>query len=65
MDNRSFQHNYEVNALCYDPAIAKSLREDFIRDSSESIALNAEAFSERPWSHRLAEGAARTLSPLL
>ncbi len=65
VDNRSFQHNYEVNALSYDPVIAKELRQDFLLDSSESIALDPEAFANRPWRHRLVEGAARTLSPLL
>lgn len=65
MDIRSFQHNYEVNVLSYDPEIAKSLREDFLRDSQKSILLDLETFAQRPWRHRLVEGAARTLSPLL
>ena len=65
VDNRSFQDNYEVNALSYDPGIAHQLKMDFLEDSRNSIALDLETFIKRPWSHRLAEGAARTLSPLL
>ncbi|MDG1572453.1 cardiolipin synthase [Robiginitalea sp. M366] len=65
MDNRSFQHNYEVNALIYDSQTAIRLREDFLADSAKSIALDLESFSQRPWTHRLLEGAARTLSPVL
>ncbi|WP_088341890.1 cardiolipin synthase [Robiginitalea sediminis] len=65
VDNRSFQHNYEVNALIFDPEKAITLREDFIRDSERSIVLDYETFRRRPWTHRLIEGAARTLSPLL
>ena len=65
VDDRSFQHNYEVNAVVYEPATAVKLREYFEEDSRKSIEIRYEAFSKRPWMHRLAEGAARTLSPLL
>ena len=65
MDNRSFQHNYEVNAVVFDPQTAISLREDFLADSSQSLELDPDTFSRRPWRHQLAEGAARVLSPLL
>nr|WP_221898804.1 cardiolipin synthase [Robiginitalea sp. SC105] len=65
MDNRSFQHNYEVNAVLYDPEIAISLKEDFLSDSRQSLQLDYESFRQRPWLHQLAEGAARVLSPVL
>ncbi len=65
VDIRSFQHNYEVNVLSYDAKVAGDLRADFLRDSARSIALNLDEFAQRPWWYRLAEGAARTLSPLL
>ncbi len=65
VDDRSFQHNYEVNAVIYDHALAAKLREDFLRDSRKSLLLDFETFSRRPWLQRLAEGAARTISPLL
>ena len=65
VDDRSFQHNYEVNAVIYDSATARELRQYFEADSEKSIELQFEIFSKRPWRHRLAEGAARTISPLL
>lgn len=65
MDNRSFQHNYEVNAVIYDSQTAIGLRQDFLSDSSQSIELDPETFNRRPWRHKLAEGAARVMSPLL
>ena len=65
VDDRSFQHNFEVNAFIYDANIAIQLREDFIKDSSISKLLDYEQFIKRPWRIKLAEGAARTISPLL
>ncbi len=65
VDDRSFQHNYEVNAVVFEKTTAVELREYFERDSEKSIELNFEDFSTRPLTHRLAEGAARVISPLL
>ncbi len=65
VDDRSFQHNYEVNAVLYDPALAIRLKEDFLADSRKSLELEYERFAARPWLEKLAEGAARTISPLL
>ena len=65
VDDRSFQHNYEVNAVIYESTTARELRQYFEADSEKSIELQYEIFSQRPWRHRLAEGAARTISPLL
>ena len=65
VDDRSFQHNFEVNAFIYDIKTAQQLKEDFIKDSSISKLLDFQRFSKRPWRVKLAEGAARTISPLL
>lgn len=65
VDDRSFQHNYEVNAVLYDAWLARRLKEDFLADSRKSLLLEYETFSQRPWLQKLAEGAARTISPLL
>lgn len=65
VDDRSFQHNYEVNALVYEAGTAIELREIFEEDSRMSIELDYGAYRERPWLQKLGEGAARTLSPLL
>ncbi len=65
VDDRSFQHNYEVNAVLFDEETASRLREYFERDCHKSLELNYRDFSQRPWTNRLAEGAARLISPLL
>jgi cardiolipin synthase len=65
VDDRSFQHNYEVNAVIFEKEPARQLREYFERDSQKSRELDYRSFMERPWTHRLAEGAARVVSPLL
>ena len=65
VDDRSFQHNYEVNAVVYQAETATKLRKYFEADCNASIELDYESFSRRPLLHRLGEGAARTLSPLL
>lgn len=65
VDDRSFQHNYEVNAVIYNRNTAGHLSEIFLRDCEKSEQLEFEVFRQRPWSHKLAEGATRTISPLL
>ena len=54
-----------MNALLYDPDLTTRLREDFLGDSRRSLVLDYAQFKERPWLQKLAEGAARTISPLL
>jgi cardiolipin synthase len=65
VDDRSFQHNYEVNAVVYEQGPALELRRYFEEDSAKSLELDFETYSRRPWLHKLAEGAARIMSPLL
>jgi cardiolipin synthase len=65
VDDRSFQHNYEVNAVVYERGPALELRRYFEEDSAKSLELDFETYSRRPWLHKLAEGAARIMSPLL
>ncbi|WP_222983486.1 cardiolipin synthase [Flagellimonas meishanensis] len=66
MDNRSFQHNYESNAVLYDADLCKQLKNDFFEDCKKSTLLDDhEAYSDRPWSQKLVEGMAKLMSPLL
>lgn len=65
IDVRSFEHNYEVNALVYDRHFAMELRTEFLRDCAVSKELVKNQFYGRPIGQRLKEGAARILSPLL
>jgi cardiolipin synthase len=64
LDDRSFEQNYEVNAIMYHKNFAKLLRKDFLNDCSTSKELTYETFVQRPWSKKLKEGVGKLLSPL-
>jgi len=64
LDDRSFEQNYEVNAIMYHKQIAKQLKEDFLNDCLISNELIYDEFIKRPWSKKLKEGVGRVLSPL-
>ncbi len=65
IDVRSFEHNYEVNALLYDVNVAKMLKENFIADCGESKEVVRDTDTERPVLHKLVEGLAKVFAPLL
>ncbi|OEK07335.1 cardiolipin synthase [Flavivirga aquatica] len=64
-DNRSFDHNFETNALIYDSVLAKEVHEVFITDCESSLRVNEAQFKERPIQDKFFEGLARFFSPLL
>ncbi|MDC6351940.1 cardiolipin synthase [Zeaxanthinibacter sp. PT1] len=65
IDARSFEHNYEINALVYDADFSKDLRKDFEHDCRESRELDYEMLLQRPVRQRLKEGIARIFAPVL
>ena len=65
MDFRSFDLNFEVNAIVYDNEIASQLSDIFFEDILDAEKLDAEAWNNRPGIKRLLEKTARLLSPLL
>jgi cardiolipin synthase len=65
IDVRSFEHNYEVNAIVYDKDFTEILKEDFITDCRKCKELRYEQHMKRPWLNRLMEGVARVFTPLL
>lgn len=65
LDDRSFEQNYEVNAIMYNKNFARLLREDFEKDCNTSKLLTYEEYVKRPWLERLKEGIGKVLSPLL
>lgn len=65
MDIRSFDLNFEVNAIVYDKQIANELHAIFMEDLKDSVKLNVIAWSKRPWYKKLTENAVRLVSPLL
>ncbi len=65
LDHRSFEQNYEVNAIAYDGDFARLLRQDFLKDANMSRMLSYSEYLERPWTEKLKEGFGKVFSPLL
>ncbi|MGB5553015.1 MAG: cardiolipin synthase, partial [Flavobacteriaceae bacterium] len=65
IDVRSFEQNYEVNAIIYDTDFAEALKEDFLNDSGKSQEITYAEHMKRPWLDKLKEGAAKVFSPVL
>ncbi len=65
MDYRSFDLNFEVNALVYSKNIAKQLTDIFEKDLKNSELIDAETWINRPKYIHLWERMIRLLSPFL
>jgi cardiolipin synthase A/B len=65
MDFRSFDQNFEVNALIYDRKIAGELIAQFMEDKTHCVPLFLSRWQQRPIRRRLAESTSRLLAPLL
>lgn len=65
VDIRSFEQNYEVNALIYDREITTQLKEDFLKDCEKSSLIDYQTFIKRSQIDRLKEGVAKVFSPVL
>src|SRR5512133_1456390 len=65
MDHRSFDLNFEVNAIIYGPEFGEQLRKSFHHDLRNARQLQYEEWKSQPLYLRLAERTARLLSPLL
>lgn len=64
MDNRSFDLNFEVNAMIYDRVITGKLEKTFFEDLEHSDECMIESWNKRPRIKRLKESLARILGPL-
>ena len=47
-DNRSFEHNDEVNVAIRDPSVAERLTSDFEKDRADSSEVTLDAWRARP-----------------
>jgi len=65
MDVRSFDLNFEVNAIVYDDELATSLANVFKADIKDAILLDKDAWSNRSINRKFLEKIARLVSPLL
>ncbi|MFS4446472.1 cardiolipin synthase [Maribacter sp. 2307UL18-2] len=64
-DYRSFEHNFETNALLYDEELTAQIQYEFDRICEGCNRLDYETFKNRPTWQRLLEGLAKFFSPLL
>lgn len=64
IDYRSFDLNFETNALIYDEKITKKLEESFFDDLSHSRQIHFDQWKMRPKKQKLYESLARVLGPL-
>lgn len=65
MDIRSFELNFEVNAVIYDEATSKRMSRIFIKDLEHCQEVTKESYDKRNLWIRIREQCSRPLSPLL
>lgn len=65
LDYRSFDHNFEVNAMIYDVDLARELRLQFEKDIKHCSQLDLTTWKARGKKTQLKESIARLFSPLL
>ena len=65
MDYRSFNINFEINAIIYDKEISMELKSHFFEDLDESEAIDKERWLNRPKTVKLIESYCRLWAPLL
>jgi len=65
IDERSFVHNFEVNAFIYEQKTALHLKELFMKDVEESDEMTLDSWNNRKRRQKLKESFARLFSPLL
>lgn len=65
IDVRSFELNYEINAIIYDEEITKNLENQFFEDLKNSICFTYNDFENTPKLRKLIEGICRIFSSLL
>ncbi|KLU58831.1 major cardiolipin synthase ClsA [Peptococcaceae bacterium CEB3] len=64
-DIRSFELDFEINALIYERKVVARLEDGFARDVQDAEAINPEVFEQRRLGERLREAAAKLLAPVL
>jgi cardiolipin synthase len=65
MDYRSFDLNFEVNAIVYDEATASELADVFFEDIKDAEKMDQEKWANRSTMKKLWQKTARLVSPLL
>jgi cardiolipin synthase len=65
MDNRSFEHNFEISALVYNKDITQQVEGQFNTDLLRCRQLHLKKWERRSRKEKIAEAFARLFSPLL
>jgi len=65
LDIRSFEQNFEVNALIYNKEVTMIMKKQFAHFQNSSKQLTLEEHATRPQIHRVKEKLARLASPLM
>ncbi len=65
MDYRSFELNFEVNAMVYDAAFAEKMRQVFFEDLKDAKQMTLKKWEQRHIIYKLSERIARLFSPAL
>lgn len=65
MDYRSFELNFEVNAIVYDDDIAEQMSQLFFEDLKDAKQIDKDEWLSRPLRKQLPEKVARLFSPVL
>ncbi len=65
MDDRSFDLNFEVNAIVFDKEVAHELRNVYFNDVKNAIRVDPNKWEDRPKIKKLLEKTVRLLSPML
>lgn len=65
LDNRSFDLNFEINALVFDQALAGQLKKQFLRDLEVSEEIDLSQWKKRPFHIRFIEKVLHLFSSLM
>ncbi|WP_053990316.1 cardiolipin synthase [Mangrovimonas sp. TPBH4] len=65
MDYRSFNINFEINALVYNKELSRQLENQFMEDLKDAERVDFERWKTRPFHQRAKESYCRLWSPLL
>lgn len=65
IDYRSFDLNFEVNAIVYDKEFSNELADDFYNDLKDATKIDRATWDKRPAINQFLEKTARLVSPLL
>ena len=65
MDNRSFEHNFEITSVIYSRESAQIIEKQFVKDMSRCYLITESKWKKRSKSHKIKESIARLGSPLL